>query len=200
MLPRPTVELVKAEGNAFDQENWLTEEALAQLQAQFPRNTDIRHVLLKVVVLNRLYSAMVRDIDVEAVAKHIVQLANDKHLDQLLDQGCLDAVFLICDCRGLRDYTCFASKFCIWHNPDAYPIYDGNVRACLGAYGKQDGFTKFRQGDLWYYKKLVEIVRAFRNYYELSCFNFKELDKFMYRSGEQILKSRKGQESQPPER
>jgi hypothetical protein len=200
MLPRPTVELAKAEGNAFDQEYWLTEEALAQLRAQFPRNTDLRHVLLKVVVLNRLYHAMVRDIDVEAVAKHIVQLANDKHLDQLLDQSCLDAVFLICDCPGLKDYTCFSSKFCIWHNPDAYPIYDRNVRACLGAYGKQDGFATFRQEDLFYYKKLVEIVRAFRNYYGLSCFNFKELDKFMYRSGEQILKSRKGRESQPPKR
>ena len=200
VLPRPTVELVKAEGNAFEQENRLTEGALAQLRAQFPRNTDIRHVLLKVVALNKLYSAMVRDIDVEVVAKHIVQLANDNHLDQLLDQGCLDAVFLICDCPGLKDYVSFASKFCIWHNPDAYPIYDGNVRACLSAYGKQDGFAKFRQEDLYYYKKLVEIVRAFRNYYELSCFNFKELDKFMYRSGGQILKSRKGHESQPPER
>jgi len=201
VLPRPTVELVKTEVNAFNQENRLAEEALEELRARFPRNTDVRHVLWKVAVLNSLYNAMVRNIDLETVAKHIVQLANDNHLDQLLDQGSLDAVFLICDCPGLkRDYTCFASKFCIWHNPDAYPIYDGNVRACLSAYGKQDGFAKFRQEDLYYYKKLVEIVTAFRSYYELSCFNFKELDKFMYRSGGQILKSRKGQESQSPER
>ena len=190
VLPRPTVELVRAEGNAFDLENRLTEAALEELRAQFPRNTDIRQVLWKAAVLNSLYNAMVRNIDLETVAKHIVQLANDKHLDQLLDQGCLDAVFLICGCSGLKDYISFASKFCIWHNPDAYPIYDGNVRACLSAYGKQDGFAKFCQEDLYYYKKLVEIVRAFRNYYELSCFNFKELDKFMYRSGGQILKSR----------
>ena len=69
------------------------------------------------------------------------------------------------------------------------------MRACLDAYRKQDGFAEFHREDLFYYKKLVEIVRAFRNYYELSWFNLKELDKFMFRSGEQILKSRKGQES-----
>ena len=87
MLPRPTVELVEEECKAFDRENWLAEEALGQLRAQFPLNTDVRHVLLKVLVLNKLYGTMIRDIDVETVAKHIVGLAKDQHLDQLLDQG-----------------------------------------------------------------------------------------------------------------
>jgi len=196
LLPRPTIDLVNAECAEFDREESLVEESLCLLWAQFPKNSDIRHVLLKVLVLNKLYGTMIRDIDIETVAKHIVGLASDKHLDQLLDQGSLDAVFLITDCQGVKQYLSFASKFCSWHNPTAYPIYDGNVRECLWSYGKQDRFAEFRNEDLWYYRKLLEIIIAFRNCYGLSSLNFKQLDKFMYRSGGRILKDREDQKSQ----
>jgi hypothetical protein len=49
-------------------------------------------------------------------------------------------------------------------------------------------FAAFHRGDLDYYKKLVAIVTAFRNRYELASFNFKELDKFLWRLGKRILK------------
>ena len=138
------------------------------------------------------------DKDVEPLAHHIVGLANDKHLDQLIDDGSLDAVSLIAKCPKLKEYFSFASKFCSWHNPTAYPIYDGNVRECLWSYGKQDRFAKFRNEDLWYYQNLVETVIAFRNHYGLDPLTFKQLDKFMYRSGGQILKARKDQKNSAP--
>jgi hypothetical protein len=195
VLPRPTVELVEAECKAFDLENWLAEEALGQLRAQFPLNTDIRHVLLKVLVLNKLYGTMIRDIEVETVAKHIVGLG----IDPLLAQGSLQAVTLITDCPNVRQYLSFASKFCSWHNPTAYPIYDGNVRECLSLYQKQDSFAQFRnKEDLYYYQKLFDAVLAFRSHYGLNSLTFKQLDKFMYRVGCQILKARKGQKGQAP--
>jgi hypothetical protein len=195
VLPRPTVELVEAECKAFDLENWLAEEALGQLRAQFPLNTDIRHVLLKVLVLNKLYGTMIRDIEVETVAKHIVGLG----IDPLLAQGSLQAVTLITDCPNVRQYLSFASKFCSWHNPTAYPIYDGNVRECLSSYQKQDSFAQFRnKEDLYYYQKLFDAVLAFRSHYGLNSLTFKQLDKFMYRVGGQILKARKGQKGQAP--
>lgn len=195
MLPRPTVELVEAECKAFDLENWLAEEALGQLRAQFPLNTDIRHVLLKVLVLNKLYGTMIRDIEVETVAKHIVGLG----IDPLLAQGSLQAVTLITDCPNVRQYLSFASKFCSWHNPTAYPIYDGNVRECLSSYQKQDSFAQFRnKEDLYYYQKLFDAVLAFSSHYGLNSLTFKQLDKFMYRVGGQILKARKGQKGQAP--
>jgi hypothetical protein len=195
VLPRPTVELVEAECKAFDLENWLAEEALGQLRAQFPLNTDIRHVLLKVLVLNKLYGTMIRDIEVETVAKHIVGLG----IDPLLAQGSLQAVTLITDCPNVRQYLSFASKFCSWHNPTAYPIYDGNVRECLSSYQKQDSFAQFRnKEDLYYYQKLFDAVLAFSSHYGLNSLTFKQLDKFMYRVGGQILKARKGQKGQAP--
>jgi hypothetical protein len=190
-LPFPTIGLVKAEGDKFDRESRLVEEALGQLWAHFPRNTETSHVLLKVLVLNKLYSARVNDNDVEPLAYHIVGLANEHSLDQLLDHGSLDAVSLIATCPNLKEYLSFASKFCSWHNPMAYPIYDSNVRECLWSYKKKDAFAEFQKQDLYYYKKLVEIVIKFRRYYELESRTFIQLDEFMWRLGGQILKARK---------
>ena len=193
LLPVPTVELVTAECEAFDLEDSLAEEALCLLWEQFPRNTDIRHVLLKVLVLNKLYGTMIHDIEIETVAKHIVGL----EIDQRIEEGDIQAVDLIADCPKLKKYVSFASKFCSWHNPTAYPIYDTNVRQCLWSYHNQDGFSQFENDDLWNYQKLVEIVKAFRNSYDLNSLTFKQLDKFMYRSGRQILKAR-AKETEPP--
>jgi hypothetical protein len=193
-LPHPTVELVQKEREIFRQEAWLSTEALDQLRAQFPRNTDIRQVLLKVLVLNKLYSARVNDNDVEPLACHIVGLG----IDPILDKGELEAVSRIAACPNLKEYLSFASKFCSWHNPTAYPIYDGNVRACLWSYKIKDGFTKFRKDDLWYYMRLVDIIIKFRKHYELESLTFIQLDEFMYRIGGQILKARKDQNNRSP--
>ena len=196
MLPRPTVELINAECKAFDDENGLAEQALDQLRAAFRPNTDPHHVLLKVLVLNELYRTRIRSIDIATVATHIVWLASSHGLDQLLEEGSLEAVSLIANCPDVKEYLSFASKFCSWHNPTAYPIFDGNVRACLWAYRKQAPFAEFRNGDLWCYRRLVEIVVAFRDYYELTSLTFKQLDKFMYRSGDRILRAQKDRQHQ----
>ena len=188
----PTLENVTAECDRFDQEYWLAEEAVRLLWQRFDRNFEIRHVLLKVLVLNKLYGTMIPDDKVETLAKHIVGLAVDKHLDTLLDRGELEAVALIRDCPNLKQYASFASKFCSWHHPTDYPIYDGNVRACLWSYQEQDSFTtQFLQDDLSYYLKYVDIIKAFRTHYKLDSLTFKQLDKFMYRLGGRILKARK---------
>src|ERR1700722_14197636 len=93
-LPIPTVDFVVKEGREFDRENQLIEDALGLLWAQFPHNTDTSHVLLKVLILNKLYSTQVRDIDVLPLARHITGLG----IDSLLTQGSLEAVDLITNC------------------------------------------------------------------------------------------------------
>jgi hypothetical protein len=183
LLPIPTVDLVTAECGEFDRENQLVEEALRLLWTQFPHNTESSHVLLKVLVLNRLYSTRVNDIDVEPLARHIAGLG----IDPLLEQGVIEAVDLITNCPGLKKYLSFAAKFCSWHKPMAYPIWDGNVRACLWAYKKQDKFAPFHNYDLWVYETFRATIIAFRSHYHLDALTFKELDKFLYRSGGRIL-------------
>jgi hypothetical protein len=182
-LPIPTFELVTKEGRDFDEENRLIEESLALLWARFPHNTDTSQVLLKALVLNKLYSTQVRDIDVLPLARHIAGLG----IDSLLTQGSLEAVDLITNCPNLKKYFSFASKFCSWHNPTVYPIWDGNARACLWAYKKQDKFANFHNYDLWVYEGYRKTIISFRAHYGLDSLTFKELDKFLFRSGGRIL-------------
>ena len=186
MLPKPTINLVQQECNAFDQDPFtkLGEQALAQLREQFPRNIEASHILLKVLALNQLYSTRINYIDVDPLARHIAGLG----IDTLLDQGSPRAVDLIFVCPPLPKYFSFATKFCSLHNPSAFPIYDHYVDECLWLYKKQDGFAVFHRQDLYIYERFVEIVTAFRNHYELSRFTFREIDKFLWRTGNSILR------------
>jgi hypothetical protein len=125
----------------------------------------------------------VRDIDIEPLARHIAGLG----IDPLLAEGSDTAVDLIIRCDDLkRQYFSFASKYCSWHNPAAYPIYDNNVEACLWYYSKQDGFSKYaREG--YRYPDFVRIVTDFQRFYGLTSFTFKQLDKFLWSQGGELL-------------
>lgn len=118
------------------------------------------------------------------MAKHIVAC----NVDTLLAGGSPEAVELIAKVRLADDskerhlYS-FASKYCSWHNPAEFPIYDSRARNTLWKYRRQDKFHDFSSEELWCYNgygKFREIVDAFRDYYGLREFSFKEIDKFLY--------------------
>jgi len=88
----------------------------------------------------------------------------------------------------MKSYLSFASKFCSWHNPMDYPIWDGNVRACLWAYKQQDEFATFHNYDLWDYESFRSIMSAFQARYGLELLSSKEVDKFLWRLGDRILR------------
>jgi len=185
MLPEPTIDLVQKECAKFDEDLFtkLGEEALAQLLAQFPRNEKASHVLLKVIALDQRYSTRINYVDIDHFAHHIANVGIDEHIDQ----GSPCAVELIFDCPPLPKYYSFATKFCSWHNPTAYPIYDHYVDECLWAYKKQDQFFEFHRQDLYAYEEFVKIVSAFRNHYGLNSLTFRNLDKFLWLTGKQLL-------------
>ncbi len=192
MLPTPTVELVLNECRNFDNAPWsqLGDKALKEVLEHFPRNIDASHVLVKVLVLNKLYSTRVLDNDVESLARHITGLG----IDKLLEQGALDAVEHIYTCPSLeKKYYSFATKFCSWHNPNAYPIYDSYVVKCLWSYMKQETsakpepFKAFSLQSLWTYDRFVATVTAFRDRYALNCLTFRQIDKFLWFTGGRIL-------------
>lgn len=188
MLLEPNLETVLAEGKVFDDEDGLTEHALKKLRDAFPFNTDPSQVLIKIIALNRLYSARVRDKDQEDLARHIVK----QNLDLIMEQGAQDAVRLIWDSPCSQQYYSFATKFCSWHNPEAYPIFDRNVVEALWAYRMRDDFAIFTKNDLYDYEKLIATENTFRAKYGLESLGFKALDKFLWRVGDGILKQRLG--------
>lgn len=186
MLLEPNLETVLAEGKLFDEEDSLTEEALRQLREVFPYNTDPAQVLIKIIALNTLYSARLRDKDQEDLARHIVRL----NLDLVMKEGAQDAVRQIWDSPCSRQYYSFATKFCSWHNPDTHPIFDRNVVEALWAYRMRDDFATFTKSDLYDHEKLIATENAFRAKYGLERLSFRALDKFLWRVGDGILKQR----------
>jgi hypothetical protein len=89
----------------------------------------------------------------------------------------------------------FACKYCNWRNPAAFPMYDGNVEACLWHYKKQGGSFAailadcgivFRRGS-YDYLEFVQIVNAFRDGYSLTSFTYKQLDKLLWSLGATLL-------------
>jgi hypothetical protein len=183
VLRRPTVDLVTAACGRFDRENEIIERALKELFDQFPGNSDLSHVLLKVVALNRLYSTQI--LAVVDVAQQIHR--NAQAIDSALAAGSSQIVDKIArvtlSVSGKeRNNFSFATKYCSWHNPGAYPIWDSRVDKYLWTLQKQDHFAPFfkTNADLWDYPKFREVIIAFRDFYGLGSFTFKETDKFLW--------------------
>jgi hypothetical protein len=177
----------------FDRKNRDTEAALTLLFRQYPRNENLHEVLLKVVVLNRLYNTGI--LAVYDVAKNIG--SNGPKIDAALAVGSPEIVDAITKVTigtngKTRNNWSFAAKYCSWHNADFYPIWDSRVDPYLKSL-REMSFGEFLKprGELWdRYAEFVEIVKNLRVHCNLSL-SFKQLDKFFYLSGEEILKQKK---------
>lgn len=96
--------------------------------------TDMTDVLAKVIVINQIYSAGVKNIDTYWLAKLITD--NGEKLEECIYSKKLDnritAVSIIANSKKssnerisqMNDYYSFATKYCSFHNPDGFPIYD----------------------------------------------------------------------------
>lgn len=186
-LPEPMPNLVVAAAKKFDDENQVLENALRLLIERFPGNDDASSVLLKVVAINALYRTAI--LAFETVAQHIFDARIDEEI-RAGDASVVGRIALVSLKGKMRNNYSFATKYCSWHKPDSYPIYDSRVEACLWAYRKQESFLSFRREALWTYSSFREIVSGFRDKYHLNSFTYKELDKFLYLLGGEILENK----------
>jgi hypothetical protein len=135
-----------------------------------PRNDSLDAVLMKVVLLNGLYNTNV--FAVMQMASHIRSL----HIDDELAVASPDLVHKIADLtiRGRRrHHYSFATKYCSWHRPDEYPIFDSLVERLLWAYHREHPFAHFTRPDLQSYPKYKAVVAAFRDHFGLGPVSFK---------------------------
>jgi len=175
----PNAERVKAACEQFDHDNALVEQTLEELFRQHPANSDPRHVLLKVVAVNALYHTCIFALDV--VASHIHE--HHKEIEAALAAGLPEIIDLIAKVkvRGkIYNFFSFATKYCSWQNPTAFPIYDTHVDHCLWTLQQHNHFASFLHPDLWNYPKFVKIMTGFRSFHGLDSFTFKEIDKFLF--------------------
>jgi len=190
----PTAEGVRNACEQFAGDINGPDPALFELFERTPKNTDYKHVLLKVVTLNALYSTLIRVYSkitptVYEVAHHIVSIGDE--IDYGLKDGLPDIVrkISIINKGGKNFYNySFATKYCSFHRPESYPIYDSRVYEYLRRLRNRDkhkdgGFRQFKNEELWVYPQFKSIVDEFRTHYGLQKFTYKQIDAFLYLEG-----------------
>jgi hypothetical protein len=143
----------------------------------WPKNTDGDQVLIKCVVLNRLYSTNI--FDIYSLRDHILRL----DIDARLARGDPSLVNALADFRRGRKkrwLISFASKYCAWHRPEAFQIFDGLVEWILLEYKKRYEFANFGRFDLRDYPTFVTVLDRFRSRFGLEEFSRKDTDKFLW--------------------
>jgi hypothetical protein len=203
IVMKPTADDVRDAVAAFDDDDTkIIEDALRELFGQYPRNTEPAHVLLKVTTLNTLYSTQIRLYNPRyptllEVTKHIVDL----HIDSYLELGDAEAVNRISKMeispKAIRYNYSFATKYCSWHDQNAYPIYDNRVYLYLCHLMKHKCLDRFPQKDWYDYSKFKGMIEGFQKRYGLGSFSFKDIDKFLFQQG-LMLFSRKGNKVTSP--
>lgn len=184
-LNEPTPELVLQYARKFDDpvtQTGQTDLALGKLFATYPANADLSDVMLKVAALNALYATNIYAIF--QVAKHIHNLQIDSRLTAQ-DQTLVEAIarVQVSGDKKRRNYS-FATKYCSWHSPEAFPIYDRFVDELLWRYALRDSFfgaDPLGRNDFWNdYPTFVRTLLAFRNHYGLQQISSRQLDKFLW--------------------
>lgn len=188
-LQKPTQDLVSKYINEFntDDRYFPADIAIDNLIVKFPKNNCVYDVILKVATINALYST--RIMDISGMANHIVRL----DIDSKLDDGNLDLVEEIATGHGIgrgsggSRFFSFATKYCNWHRKDIYPIYDRFVEKILIAFRDKYGFSSFKNCDLKNCASLRRVILDLIDAYSLEQFNFKAIDKFLWRYGQEIF-------------
>ncbi len=178
-LPTPTPNTVQKAARKFEQDSTTNTpfKAVRLVFDQSPLNTDEAHVLAKVVVLNRLYSTNVYD--VYAAAKQILACDTDRRLDAA-DLTLVGDIAQVATRVKPRRFYSFATKYCAFHRPQIYQIYDSQVDESLWKYKKAHAFADFKRQDLWNYAEFMRMIDAFRAHFELESCSRLELDRFLW--------------------
>ncbi len=155
----------------------------------YPNNKNIEEILIKVSSLNDLYSTNI--FSSYDVAEHILTIPD---IDIRLKRGDPSLVEEIANVKiGGKDKTfySFATKYCSFHNPDAYPIYDSYIEKVLWHFHSQQivSFTKskFNKKDLKDYSRFIKIMNDFKNHYGLTKYTTKELDRYLWLLGKEYF-------------
>ena len=196
-LQTPTNELIDEYIAKFnsDERYYRADQAIINLFDAFPENKHLEHILLKISVINNLYSTNI--LGTFNMAKHIQRL----DIDSDLKNGDPNLVNKISSGHGIVskknnteiNFYSFATKYCNWHNRDKYAIYDSFVRKLLMAYKRNDNFSAFAEADLKDFIKFKQVVLDFKQFYNLTEHSLKQIDKFLWIYGKEKFPANYGQ-------
>jgi hypothetical protein len=183
-LLRPTKQLIEDYALEFKSRNAKPENAIRILFEKFPDNKSYEGVLLKSIVINALYYTQIRAI--VPVAEHILALDVDDDIRHGRPEV-VDRIARVTISGKERNNYSFATKYCSFHRPDAYPIYDKYVDRLLTEYQKQDDFAQYYRAELKNYGRFKQILDAYRHFYGLNDVSLKHLDNFLWGYGKKLF-------------
>lgn len=117
----------------------LQEKVLADIFTKYPNNTTLAEVILKVNLLNAFYSTGI--LDVVTVARHIVK----QHVDTDIQNGnvaVIDKIARVKHNGKCWNHFSFATKYCSFHQPQKFPIFDSFIAECFSQLSKNNYFQK----------------------------------------------------------
>lgn len=168
-------------------DNEKIDSALRTTFGAMPENTDIGAVGVKVAALNSLYATGI--LGVLQVARHIVSMDIDAALTQPdMKRDVIERIARVTFGGKIRRNYSFATKYCSFHRPDLYPIYDSLVAEVLNKLLKQgETFDDFAPGEHWRddYAVWDRSISRFRTHYGLEEFSIREIDKYLWTLGKE---------------
>ena len=185
--------MLDAELRFFAKEKWARCDikALDALFSAYPKNTCPWQVLLKVTALNVLYKT--RIMNVYPVVETILGVG--RKLDSLISRGDPAAVDLMKMVKFAKrektvNFFSFASKYCHFHQPDKYPIYDQYVDAALRKLRREKKLA-FESDALnrEAYAPFKSVIDTFIGMYATGC-SYDPVDKFLWRKGKDLKQKR----------
>ena len=185
-LVLPNADLVIQANERFDHDERFAaaDRILSRVFSHHPQNDRIDDVLMKVVLLNGLYNTNV--FAVMEMAAHIRRLAIDESVSVASTEVVGRIAALTIRTKTRRHYS-FATKYCSWHRPEEYPIYDSLVERLLWLYQRQTSFSDFRRPQLQEYEVYKGVISVFREHFLLQQFTFRQLDKFLWLTSKDLL-------------
>lgn len=163
------------------------------LGAAFSRNRSniaLKDVLLKVSLLNSLYRTNIYN--TFEMIEHILRI----ELDSALKSGSPQAVELLRRGHGIKrgdtelDLYSFATKYCHWHQPGLYPIYDSWVDESLAWLACELNIRgKLRGGPLRDFTLLKDMIDETKRALELPWKGYKKVDEALWIAGKAMWKN-----------
>ena len=173
--------------------------------------SDTDKILIQICALDAFYGT-------QTPSKFLIPFAEkirDSNFNERIKCECLDIVNTIANVddkkHGHRNICSLSTKYCSFHNPDVYPIYDKRVGQMLLAFNEEQGHECFYDSckscglttkALAYdtaskrvvenYKEYCKLIEKFRECYELDKeeFSLKDIDRYLWLAGKRRAKGK----------
>lgn len=183
--------------NAYDtmKSYSIQEDLLQSLMKDYPDHSNKNAVEVKVKLLNLFYSTGIQATN--AMTENILSI-ND--IDKRLAKGDISLIEEIATLKfkkSTRYNYSFATKYCAYHQPELYPIYDSIVADTLTSFfekgllskyklvnSKSDDPNSFTKGEfalrLKKYQFFTKLYRYFMEEFDLLDFTYRQVDWYIW--------------------